>query len=143
MASRSALWVLGVARLISSASTTWANTGPFWNSKRRLPEASTIMLVPVTSDGIRSGVNCTRAKDRSSVSASVRTSRVLPSPGTPFEQHVAPRQQRRHHPLDDRLVPDDAVADLLHQRRHVGAELIGGGRRRLSGHGAPPLRAGG
>ena len=39
--------------------------------------------VPVMSDGIRSGVNCTRRNSRSSVRASVRAMRVLPSPGTP------------------------------------------------------------
>ena len=36
MASSSALCVLGVARLISSASTSCANSGPGWNSKRLL-----------------------------------------------------------------------------------------------------------
>ena len=30
--SSSADWVLGVARFISSASSTWLNTGPGWNS---------------------------------------------------------------------------------------------------------------
>src|SRR4029077_10735041 len=38
---------------------------------------------PVTSDGIRSGVNCTREKSASSAAASVFTSNVLATPGTP------------------------------------------------------------
>src|ERR671937_1172728 len=41
------------------------------------------MTCPVTSDGIRSGVNCTRRKSRSSAWASVLTSSVLATPGTP------------------------------------------------------------
>ncbi len=34
IASSSADWVLGVARLISSARTMFAKIGPRWNSKR-------------------------------------------------------------------------------------------------------------
>src|SRR5258708_33526544 len=37
----------------------------------------------MTSDGIRSGVNCTRRKSRSSAAASVFTRSVLATPGTP------------------------------------------------------------
>ncbi len=33
IASSSALWVLGLARLITSASSTWAKTGPGWKTK--------------------------------------------------------------------------------------------------------------
>jgi hypothetical protein len=36
MASSSALWVLGGARLISSASTSWAKIGPAWKWKAPL-----------------------------------------------------------------------------------------------------------
>ena len=56
IASSSADCVLGVARLISSASTILLNTGPGWNWKLEFPFSSlTIMLVPVTSAGIVSG----------------------------------------------------------------------------------------
>ena len=41
------------------------------------------MSVPVMSEGIRSGVNCTRLKVRFSTSASVEMSSVLARPGTP------------------------------------------------------------
>jgi hypothetical protein len=37
IASKRALWVLGLARLISSASTTLAKTGPAQNSKSPSP----------------------------------------------------------------------------------------------------------
>src|SRR5688500_15079301 len=84
MPSRSAGWVLGVARLISSASTMCAKSGPCWNWKRfRPPASSTIMFVPMMSAGMRSAVNSKREKDNPGASDSVLTSSVLPSPGTP------------------------------------------------------------
>src|SRR6266545_1777104 len=76
-------WVLGVARLISSARTRLANTGPGWNRNCRLPPSSMRMFVPVISAGMRSGVNWIRLKLQSMTSAIVRTSNVLPRPGTP------------------------------------------------------------
>ena len=57
--------------------------GPAWNLKIRWPSSSMRMLVPVMSAGIRSGVNWMRLKVQSMTSAIVRTSIVLPSPGTP------------------------------------------------------------
>ena len=83
IASSSEDWVLGVARLISSARTRLAKIGPGWKRKTREPPSSMRMLVPVMSAGIRSGVNCTRLKVQSMTSAIVRTSIVLPRPGTP------------------------------------------------------------
>jgi len=53
IASKSAAWVFGGARLISSASTTFANTGPGWNSKLWVSSSKT--FEPMTSDGNRSG----------------------------------------------------------------------------------------
>ncbi len=58
IASSRADCVLGVARLISSARTRFANNGPRWNSNRRAPSAvSCSTFVPIRSAGIRSGVN--------------------------------------------------------------------------------------
>ena len=53
--SRRAAWVLGGARLISSARIRSANTGPgrYTNSRER----SSSTLTPTKSVGIRSGVN--------------------------------------------------------------------------------------
>ena len=76
-------WVFGVARLISSASTRLAKIGPGWNRKIRWPPSSMRMFVPVMSAGIRSGVNWMRLNEQSMTSAIVRTSIVLPRPGTP------------------------------------------------------------
>ena len=81
MASRSAEWVFGVALFISSARTIFANTGPFLNVT--IPLSASIMFVPVTSAGIRSGVNCILEKLRSITLATVFTSWVFPVPGRP------------------------------------------------------------
>ena len=60
IASSSALWVRGVARLISSASSRLVKMGP--GAKRKLPVSRSKIWVPVMSPGIRSGVNWTRPK---------------------------------------------------------------------------------
>ena len=81
----SAAWVFGGVRLISSASTRFANTGPLIkrNTRRPVVWSSSRTSVPVMSLGIRSGVNWMRWNDRFSVSASVEINSVLASPGTP------------------------------------------------------------
>ena len=79
--SSSAACVLAGARLISSASSRLTNTGP-----RRVVNTwffGSYSVCPVTSAGIRSGVNCMRPKVPEMVRASARTSSVLPRPGTP------------------------------------------------------------
>ena len=78
IASSSADCVRGVARLISSTSRTLVKIGP--GMKRKAPSART--LEPVTSDGRRSGVPCTRPKLSPSARANERASSVLPTPGT-------------------------------------------------------------
>ena len=83
IASSRADCVLGVARLISSARTIWAKIGPRRNWNSRPCSVSTTMVVPVTSAGMRSGVNWMREKLSRSARASERMSSVLPSPGTP------------------------------------------------------------
>ena len=84
MASSSADWVLGVARLTSSASTRLAKIGPGRKRKLRRPASSSSSTwVPRMSAGMRSGVNWTRLKGRSTADDSVLRSMVLPSPGTP------------------------------------------------------------
>src|SRR5215212_667269 len=81
MTSSSADWTLAGARLISSASTKLANTGP--SSTSKVPESARYTRVPVMSDGSRSGVNCSRAKVPPTAVATVSTVRVLARPGTP------------------------------------------------------------
>ncbi|MNT57079.1 hypothetical protein D3C72_1944260 [compost metagenome] len=80
MASSRALCVLGLARLISSASRIWVNTGPGWKTKFCCSRSYTD--TPVKSLGIRSAVNCTRENCRPNVRARACDSVVLPTPGT-------------------------------------------------------------
>src|SRR5436305_5117348 len=71
--------VFGGARLISSTSTRFANTGPGLNSKR--PSRWLYTLEPTTSAGSRSDVHWTLAYAASMDRDSARTSAVLPTPG--------------------------------------------------------------
>ena len=88
MTSSSADWTLAGARLISSASSRLANTGP--SSVRNSPWSGCQMRVPTRSAGTRSGVNWTRLKEPPSTSASVRTVSVLARPGTPSSRTWPP-----------------------------------------------------
>src|SRR5690606_13177342 len=78
IASSSADWVLGVARLISSARSRLAKTGPSWNTN----SSRWSTLVPRMSAGMRSGVNWIRPNSTSRTVPSVARSLVLPRPGT-------------------------------------------------------------
>src|SRR5919201_5952296 len=79
MHSRSAACVFGEARLISSTSSRFANTGPGLNSNSFVLWLKT--FTPVTSDGSRSGVNCSRENEQSSERARAFASIVFPTPG--------------------------------------------------------------
>jgi len=83
MASRRADWVLGEARLISSAKTRLAKMGPGWKTKRRAPSISWRMGLPVMSPGSRSGVNWMRLASSPQAAARPLTSSVFPNPGRP------------------------------------------------------------
>src|SRR5688572_7143735 len=97
IASSSAAWVFGEARLISSTSRTFANTGPGRNSNSFERWLKT--LTPVTSEGSRSGVNWIREKGTSSERASDFASIVLPTPGKSSmitcPSAIRPRMQSR------------------------------------------------
>ena len=88
MASSSADCVLGGVRLISSAMSTWVNSGPRISRKAR--DAGSNTLVPMTSVGMRSGVNWMRAKRTPSAAANARASSVLPTPGGPSSSTCPP-----------------------------------------------------
>ncbi len=81
-------WVLGGVRLISSARRKLAKIGPGRNSSLRWPvlTSSSMMSMPVMSEGIRSGVNWIRRNSMSSVFDRVRDIKVLPTPGTPSKR---------------------------------------------------------
>src|SRR3990170_2624568 len=80
MASRRLDCVLGVVRLISSASTMLVKSGPGLKTKSLL--AGSQMLTPMTSDGSMSEVNWMRGKPARMERAGAAASVVLPTPGT-------------------------------------------------------------
>ena len=99
-----------------------------------------MMFVPMMSAGIRSGVNWMRLKSSESASARVRTSNVLPSPGTPSSSGMAADEQAGQDAMDDLVMADDHLGDLgldavvgrpefLGPSFHRG--VIGGGHRTL------------
>ena len=91
IASSRAACVLGGVRLISSARMRLAKIGPRLKTSSRRPSAvSSRISVPVMSEGIRSGVNWMRLKERSKTFASVLTSSVFASPGAPVTRQWPP-----------------------------------------------------
>src|SRR5581483_11799533 len=80
MASSSADCVLGVVRLISSASTMLVKSGPALNTNS--PRFGSHTETPSTSDGSMSEVNWMRWNETPMERASAEASVVLPTPGT-------------------------------------------------------------
>ncbi len=68
--------------------------------------------MPVMSEGIMSGVNWIRRNDRLRILATVLTSSVLASPGTPTSRTCPRAKQARQELLDDVVLADDHLADL-------------------------------
>ena len=124
MACSSAAWVLGGVRLISSASTTLANTGPFTNRNARLPvvRSSSMISVPVMSRRHEVGRELDAVEgERQRLGHGVHHQR-LGQPGHADQQGVAAGQDGREDPLDRLLLPHDAA-------RHLGTEVLGGARQ--------------
>ena len=80
MASSIADCVLALDRLISSSNTKLAWIGPIWVENRWVEKSNT--WVPTRSDGMRSGVHCTRRNVPETEVASVWAAVVLARPGT-------------------------------------------------------------
>ncbi len=91
IASSSAAWVRGVARLISSASKIWVKIGPGRNSNSAVRWLK--IDVPVTSLGSKSGVHCTRLNEQPTLRDSARASIVLATPGTSSSKIWPPASQ--------------------------------------------------
>ena len=71
-----------------------------------------MMLVPMMSAGIRSGVNWIRENVSSSAFRQRPDQQRLAQPGHAFEQHVAAGEQADQHVVDDVAVADDHLPDL-------------------------------
>ena len=78
MASSIADCVLALERLISSSNTKLAWIGPIWVENRWVEKSNT--WVPTRSDGMRSGVHCTRRNVPETEVASVWAAVVLARP---------------------------------------------------------------
>ena len=94
IASSSAAWVFGGVRLISSASSTFVNTGPGENAS----SPARRVIVPVRSDGSMSGVNWTRRKDTPSAPRHRVREQGLGHAGDTLEEHVSLNRHRRPGP---------------------------------------------
>ena len=135
IASSSADWVFGVARLISSASRSCVNTGPCWNWKWRRPASSCdTTCVPMMSAGMRSGVNWMRENSRCSASAQGLHQQRLAQARHAFQQHVTGREQAGEYAVDQVVMTDDAPLDLA-PAAHPAARARAG-QARLVAHGA-------
>ena len=128
MASNSADWVRGVARLISSATSTWAKIGPLRNSNWRVSWLK--IDTPLTSVGKRSGVHWTRVNAQPLLAAKDRASMVFCDSGHVFEQYVPAGQERRHRGAH-------GVGLVQHHRFHTGDHVFDGLPE--FAHGAFPL----
>ena len=126
---------MGVARLISSASTTFAKIGPGWNSKN-VP-AVRVLLNDVRADDV-GGHQIGRELDARELQVEHIRQRVheagLADAGDAFEQHVAARQQAGDRAVDDLLVTDDAAPDFAGDAAESFAELVDGLCDRRSCH---------
>ena len=99
--------------------------------------------VPVTSLGIRSGVNWMRLNDRCSDWASELTSKVLAKPGTP-SSNAWPRAKIATSTCSiTSILPDDHFGQFVAEAfegllaaLHGGNVVGGGGGRGGSGHGS-------
>src|SRR5580693_3301660 len=91
IACSSAAWVFGGVRLISSASSSWVKIGPLVRMKVLVWKLN--RLVPITSPGIRSGVNWMRPNCSASPPANARVIKVLAVPGTPSSRMWPPTRR--------------------------------------------------
>ena len=140
IASSSDAWVFGGARLISSPSTRLAKTGPGRNTSS--PRRGSKIAEPVTSDGIRSGVNCTRGHRQPERPGERADDERLGQAGIVLEQDVAASQHPDQHEHDRVPLADDGALDLEHDVARDPANVVHRTRARradlVRGHGRSP-----
>ncbi len=100
--------------MISSASSTFEKIGPGTKVqvRRPVPGSSSMMSVPVMSDGIRSGVNWMRRNSRPSVWRERPDQQRLGGARQAGDQAMAADEQRDHHLLDHFVLADDHAPHL-------------------------------
>ena len=87
-------------------------------------------------------MNWIRRNGRSSARAMARTDRVLASPGTPFDEDMAARQQGDDQPLQQRPLADDVALEAVDQAARIKADGDGGGSIRSFEHESGARRLG-
>ena len=131
IASSSADWVRGLARLISSASTTFAKSGPGWNTKRPVarPSSSSGTAAPISRAGSRSLVNWMRRKLAVDASARARAR------ASSCRRRARPRSAggRRRPAPRPRGAPPRACRAARARRSRAGARRRGGFAHREPG----------
>ena len=113
MASSSADCVLGVARLISSASTRCAKIGPGWKRSAFVPPSRIDDHAADDVGGHQVGRELDARILQVQHARKRPQQRGLAQARNAFEQHVAARQQADQHAIDDVLLADDDLSDFL------------------------------
>ena len=128
MAWSSAACVLGGVRLISSARTTLAKTGPCTKRNARFPvvRSSSMISVPVMSLGMRSGRELDPVEREVQRLGDGLHHQRLREARHPDEQRMPARQHRREDPLDHVVLAHDPLGHLAPKagdRAHQALEL--------------------
>ena len=139
MHSSSADWVFGEARLISSPSTTLANTAPGRNSKS--PRSWLNTFTPVMSVGSMSGVNWMRRNEQSIDRAIALASIVLPTPGHVLDQQMAFGDKRDQRQSDLVVLAADDPLDVVLERVELVGEGLPVARLFAKLHATSPVRS--
>ena len=119
-------WVLGVARLISSARQICVKIGPRWNSNSRSP-------VGRFHDHVRAQDVGRHQVGRELDPGELQVERLgqradqerLAQPRHAFQQAMPADEQAGQHAVDDLVVADDHPADLFADGLVAGQELLG------------------
>ncbi len=114
MASSSADWVLGVARLISSASTRFAKTGPGLETQHLM--SAIVGFHDHAADDVGGHQIGGELDARIAQAERARESPQqggLAKTGHALQQHVTAGEQADEHAVDDTLLPDDDLCDLV------------------------------
>jgi hypothetical protein len=108
---------LGGVRLISSASTRFANTGPWMKRIARFPvvASSSMMSVPVMSLGIRSGRELDAIELEVEQSREARDQQRLGQARNADQQHMAVGEERGEELIDHLILADDHLAKLAQE----------------------------
>ena len=128
MACSSADWVFGLARLISSAISSWAKIGPLTKRKlRRPPALSSSTSEPMMSEGIRSGVNWMRLASSPRIRAQRLHQQGLGEARHADQQGMAAAEERDQGVLDHLLLAeDDGACRLVHALDTLAGRLDAG-----------------